>query len=71
MLNEPYNFFSIELGAAVLILYVMLVCYYNLLDVIDKRLLPALERRRMEHAPQAGDVTTELATAPGDAPFYP
>ena len=69
----------VELGAAVLILYVMLVCCYNLLDVVDKRLLPALERRRgrrrerrrMEHVSQAGDVTTELATAPGEAPSRP
>lgn len=55
--------------AAVILVFIW-TCYFILRNEIEVTLLPALERRRMERAPQVGDVTTELATAPGEAPSY-
>ena len=72
----------LELIAAVIVILLMLACFCNLRYEIGRGLSPVLERRRerrrmrserkrMERAPQVGDVTTELSTAPGEAPSYP
>ena len=41
------------------VLYRMLLCYWDLCSTIE-------ERRKMKRTSEPGDVTTELATAPGE-----
>ena len=43
-------------------------CYHKVITPVQDRLTRIAERRARERAPQARDVTTELATAPGE--FY-
>ena len=76
------GFIPLELFAALFVLYIALICCRGLHFSVENNLLPMFARRRerrrmrrerkiMERAPQVGDVTTELATAPGDASPYP
>ena len=56
----------IELVVVILILSIVLLGCCNLRFVIEKRLSFVLERGRVKRAPVPGDVSTELATAPGE-----
>lgn len=65
------GFIPLELLAALFVLYVALICYWGLRSAIEEMLSPILERRRMKRTQQHGDVTTELATAPGEVSSHP
>ena len=64
-------FIPLEVLGAGIILFIMLIWCCDLCLAIQMRLSPVLERRRMERARQPGDVTTELATAPGETSSDP
>ena len=68
------GFIPLKFRATVPIFYIAPICYWNLRSAIGKRASSTLARRRIKSAQRAqlyGDVTTELATAPGESSSYP
>ena len=64
------GFFAVIISLAIIAVWPMRTKFHRKVIIpIQDRLTQITERRARERAPQARDVTTEIATAPGE--FYP
>jgi len=67
MIFSTVIFSPLELLAALFILGIIFQVCRNIYWAIKRRVSAIFERRRIKRAPELGNVTTELGTAPGEA----